>query len=461
MSASVQQESERTGSRAKIGQIAAIGVPAVIESIISVVIGTIDTKMISGLGKAAVSAVSFTTQPKLIILSVFYAMGTAVSVFVAQALGRRDREEANAYFQTILRITVILSLALGLLASALAGPIMSICNHQEDTVGLSVSFFRIIMGFLVFNAVSIVLNAALRGVGKTRLTLLSGISMGVVDIIVNYLLIEGHWGFPALGVVGDALGTVCGMAAACAVSTSLLLRHSDFLSLKGILKPKRDPVIMKNVRDKAGNTVFENLFTRIGFLLSSIIISGLSSDLTAVYSVTMILLNYSFSFGDGLQAAVVTLTGRSMGAQRYREVKDYMRLCRIAGVVVSAALSAVYLLGARFFYRQFFQDEEAVSQGVSYTYVAAALTLLQIIRIINVGGMRSMGDVKSPRIMATICVLFISPAVAYTLTAVYSFGVWGIWAASLSSQICWFTMSCILSARCMRRVLALPDAADA
>ena len=91
---------QTTGSKLK--QIATIGIPAVIESFISVVIGTIDTKMISGLGKGAVSAVSFTSQPKLIILSIFFAMGTAVSVFVAQALGRKDKEEANAYFHTIL-----------------------------------------------------------------------------------------------------------------------------------------------------------------------------------------------------------------------------------------------------------------------------------------------------------------------------------------------------------------------
>lgn len=67
----------------KLKQIATIGIPAVIESILSVFIGSVDTKMISGLGKGAVSAVSFTLQPKLILLSVFYAMGTAVSVFVA------------------------------------------------------------------------------------------------------------------------------------------------------------------------------------------------------------------------------------------------------------------------------------------------------------------------------------------------------------------------------------------
>jgi hypothetical protein len=57
--------------------------------------------------------------------------------------------------------------------------------------------------------------------------------------------------------------------------------------------------------------------------------------------------------------------------------------------------------------------------------------------------------------MATICVLIISPAVAFTLTKVFSWGVWGIWAASLTSQICWFTMSCVKEHQCMQRVLAL------
>ena len=243
---------QHTGTSAKLKNIATIGIPAVIESIIAVIIGTIDTKMISGLGKGAVSAVSFTSQPKLIILSIFFAMGTAVSVFVAQALGRKDRDESNAYFQTILRITVILSLVLGIACGLLAGPIMAICNRQPDTVGMSISFFRIIMFFLVFNTISIVLNAALRGIGKTRLTLISSIAMGVVDIFVNYLLIEGHWGFPKLGVVGDALGTVCGMAAG--------LRHQHRASVQAIglsdpqgrIYPKQGPGDHKERARKSG-----------------------------------------------------------------------------------------------------------------------------------------------------------------------------------------------------------------
>ena len=89
---------------------------------------------------------------------------------------------------------------------------------------------------------------------------------------------------------------------------------------------------------------------------------------------------------------------------------------------------------------------------MSYTWVAAALTLLQIIRIINVGSMRSMGDMKSPRRIATLCVLIINPAGAYLMTAVFSYGVWGIWTASLASQTVWFILSCIGERRCLKRL---------
>ena len=135
-------------------------------------------------------------------------------------------------------------------------------------------------------------------------------------------------------------------------------------------------------------------------------------------------------------------------------MEQYIRLCRITGIVLAIVLSAIYLLGARPFYGMFFSDEEAISQGISYTYIAAALTLLQIVRIINVGAMRSMGDVKSPRIMATLCVLVISPAVAFVTTKFLNMGVWGIWLASLSSQIVWCTLSIILERKCLKNVLA-------
>ena len=434
-------------------EIAKIGIPAVLESLVAVFITAIDTKMISGLGPQALSAVSFTTQPKLIFFSIFYALGTTVSIFTSQALGRKDAKEANAYFHSILRATILLSVIIGIGSAVLARPIMMLCNRQADTVGMSVSFFRVIMGFVLFQAVSIVLNAALRGIGNTRVTLIAALANGVVDIAVNYLLIEGHLGFPRLEIVGDAIGTVAGTVAACGIGIFFLLRHSDFLTLKGVFSAQKDPEVKKNIRLKAVNIVSENIFTRIGFLISSIIVSGLTSNVTAVYSVTMILLNYSFAFGDGLQTASVSLIGRSMGAGLYAGIKKYIHSCLVVGIIVSAALSAIYILGARPFYGLYFSDENLIRQGMQFNYVAAVLTFVQILRIIMVGSMRGLGEVKWPRNMAILCVLIINPTMSFLLTHAISLGIWGIWTASVVSQVVWFVMSCIIERRIMKKTV--------
>ena len=435
-------------------EFARIALPAILESLVGVIITTIDTRMISPLGKGAVSAVSITTQPKLLFMAIFYALGTAASIFVSQALGRKEREEANAYFHAILRICVVLSILVGAGLVIFARPVMRLCSRQQETLEMSVTFFRIIMGGILLQNVSIVLNAALRGIGQTRVTFISSIFMGMGDILVNYLLIEGHLGFPAMGVAGDAIGTVAGTAAACAVSIFFLLKRSDFLSLKGIMRGGRNRGEMtRRIRSKVGNLVFENLFTRIGFLISSIIISGLSADVTAVYFVAMILLNYTFAFGDGLQSAVVSLTGRSMGAGNTQEITEYVRLGRKVGTGISLCLGAVYILGAHWFFGRFFSDAESISRGAQYSCVAAVLTLLQILRIVNIAIMRGIGEVKIPRVLATVCVLLINPAVCYLLTDVCGFGAWGIWTASLTTQGVWCLMSFVKGNSCIRSTI--------
>ena len=423
---------------AKVGEISKIAIPAVLESVVSVIVTTVDTKMLSVLGKQAVSAVSFTSQPKLIVFALFFALGTTTAIYVAQALGRKDRDGANAVFHLILKVTIALSLVLGILCWLFADPIMHVCNLQADTVGMSITFFRIVMLFMVFQNVSVILNAALRGVGQTRVPLVAGIALAGVDVVVNYLLIEGHMGFPRLEVAGDAIATVAGTVGACLVSGTYLLFKSDFLTLKGLLSFEgQDRQLLAEVSSKASKVVSENLLTRVGFLLSSIIVSTLSSAETAVYSVAMILLNYSFAFGDGLQSAAVTLVGRNMGAGDTESLRGYARLIQAMGVIVAGILSVVYVAGSSWFFGQYFPDSASIELGVKFSYMAAILTFLQIPRIVDVGIMRGCGDVRTPMILASVSVFLVNPGVSYLLVAIMSLGIWGVWGGSLVSQSLW------------------------
>lgn len=423
-------------------EILTIGIPAVLESLLAAVVTSIDTQMISPLGKGAVSAVALTAQPKLLFFSIFFALGIAVSIFVSQAYGKKDKAEANAYFHRVLQLTVVLSIAMGILLSVFAEPVMRLFSRQTETIGTSVDFFRIVTGYMVFMATSTVLNAAMRAIGRTNITLVAGVLSGAVDILLNYCLIEGHWGFPRLEIKGDAIATVAGTVISCAVSIIYLVRHSNFLSLRGVLTVwLSDGVMFRNIVSKSSHIVFENLFTRIGFLLSSLIVSCLSPNATAVYFTAMLLMNYTFAFGDGIQSTVVALTGRSIGAQQYDKFWLYVRWGRRGALILSAALSAIYLSGSLWFYSLFFSDAESVATGVEYTVCVAVIVFLQLTRIVNIAALRGLGEVKAPKRIAAVCVLVINPGVAFLLTIVYQYEVWGIWVASIVSQAAWCIMS--------------------
>lgn len=425
-------------------EILKIGIPAVLESLLAAVVTSIDTKMISPLGKGAVSSVALTAQPKLLFFSIFFALGIAVSIFVSQAYGKKDRAEANAYFHWVLRLTIALSVVMGIALSVFATPVMRLFSRQTETLAMSVDFFRIVTGYMVFMAISTVINAAMRAIGKTNVTLVAGVLSGAVDILLNYCLIEGHWGFPRLEIKGDAIATVAGTVVSCAVSIVYLARHSDFLSLRGFFTVwRRDRTMVRNIVGKSSHIVFENLFTRIGFLLSSLIVSCLSADATAVYFTAMLLMNYTFAFGDGMQSTVVALTGRSVGAKQYDLFWRYVRWGRRAALILAAALSAIYLIGARWFYALFFSDAESVATGVEYTVCVAVIVFLQLTRIVNIAALRGLGEVKAPKRIAAFCVLVINPGIAYLLTIVGPYEVWGIWTASLVSQAAWCLMSYI------------------
>ena len=400
--------------------------------------------MISPLGKGAVSSVALTAQPKLLFFSIFFALGIAVSIFVSQAYGKKDRAEANAYFHWVLRLTIALSVVMGIVLSVFATPVMRLFSRQTETLAMSVDFFRIVTGYMVFMAISTVINAAMRAIGKTNVTLVAGVLSGAVDILLNYCLIEGHWGFPRLEIKGDAIATVAGTVVSCAVSIVYLARHSEFLSLRGFFTVwRRDRTMVRNIVGKSSHIVFENLFTRIGFLLSSLIVSCLSADATAVYFTAMLLMNYTFAFGDGMQSTVVALTGRSVGAKQYDLFWRYVRWGRKAALILAAALSAIYLIGARWFYALFFSDAESVATGVEYTVCVAVIVFLQLTRIVNIAALRGLGEVKAPKRIAAFCVLVINPGIAYLLTIVGPYEVWGIWTASLVSQAAWCLMSYI------------------
>ena len=408
-----------------------------LESFFVALAGVIDSLMVSTVGTYAVAAVGLTTQPKFIGLAPFLALNVAVSALVARRKGEEKRPEANQVLTVALCFVVLIGILISAACVAFADPLIRLCGSEADTHEAAVTYFRIIMGGMIFNILSLTINASQRGSGNTKIAMRTNITSSAVNILFNYLLIGGHFGFPKLGITGAAIATVMGTVVACIMSFLSILKKDSFISIFYILQHKIRPSLAQaGMLFKIGSaTLLEQLMLRIGFLSVAVMAAKLGTDAFAAHQVGMNVMSLSFSFGDGMQVAAVTLIGQSLGQKRVDLAKLYGTICQRMGNLISLCLSVIYLLGGRFFFSLYFEEEHIIDMGVQIMYMIVVIVLMQIAQVIYMGCLRGAGDVVYTTIASTISVTFIRPIASYVFAYVLNWGLIGIWMGVLADQL--------------------------
>ena len=419
--------------------------PAILESFFTALTGLIDSFMVSSLGSSAVAAIGLTTQPKFLGLSLFFAMNVAISALVARRRGEQKREDANRITFTAVTLIVTFAILISILLVLAASPIINFCGSSEDTHDMAVAYFQIIMGGMIFNCIQMGINAAQRGAGNTQITMRTNVTSSVVNIIMNYLLINGHLGFPALGIRGAALATVLGTVVACIMSILSIRNPEGFISLPYMLQEKLYFTVssMKNIFHVGYSVFFEQVLMRFGFMMTAVMAAHQGTAAMAAHQVSMNIMGLSFSFGDGLQATAVALIGRSLGENNPELAKRYGTTCRKIGYVISAALAVIYFVGAEGLYRLFFEDEEIIQIGINIMRVIIFVVILQISQVIYMGCLRGAGDTLYTAIASTISVTLIRTLFSWLGCYVFGWGIIGIWMGVVADQLSRFIFATV------------------
>lgn len=411
--------------------------PSIVESFFVAFAGLVDSLMVSSLGSYAVAAVGLTTQPKFIGLALYFAINVAISALVARRRGENRQDEANRIMVTSVCFIMISAIILSILFVVLADPIIRMCGSTPETHESAVWYFQIVMGGMIFNCIQMGVNSAQRGAGNTKITMRTNVTSNTINIIFNYLLIGGHFGFPALGIRGAALATVLGTVVASIMSVLSVSKKDGFISLVFVFRNRILPAWTTFVHlIRVGYSVFfEQILMRVGFMLTAVMAANQGTDAMAAHQVGMNIMGLSFSFGDGLQAAAVALIGRSLGAGDKELAKLYGSICRTFGMVISVCLAVIYFVGARPFYGLYFREAHIVDIGVHIMYVIILTVIFQISQVVYMGCLRGAGDTLYTAIASTISVTLIRTVVSYLGGYTLGFGIVGIWFGVLGDQI--------------------------
>ena len=416
--------------------------PTVVDSFLSAIVSFVDMAMVSALGTTAISAIGLTTQPRFIMLAFFFSMNVAVTAVVARRYGQGDRESANACLHQTLSIGLIMGIVLAAISFIFACEMVTIAGAKADTVDDATIYFKTIMTGFLFCGLTLNINAAQRGAGNTKISMTTNLTSNGVNIVCNYLLIEGHLGFPALGTFGAALASAIGMFVAFIVAVISLCRKNGYLKLKLSKLFRFTKSTMSAMWKVWWSAAIEQFFLRLGFFLFALIVANLGTDTFAVHQVGMNIMTLSFALGDGLSVAASALIGQNLGRGRSDLAEVYGKTCRRIGLIFSIILIIIFVLFGEDIFGIFIKNRPDLAEtGSVIMDFAAVITAVQIAAVIYTGALRGAGDVKYVAVLMMICVAIIRPLTGYLFGYVFNWGLYGIWGSFLFDQ----SLRCILS----------------
>ncbi len=429
---------EGVTSKMMYRDVVRIAWPSFIELTLTQLASMVDLMMVGQLGAAALAGVGLTTQPKFLMMTMFMAMNVGATALVARNKGAGNRERANLIMRQAMMLTFALSILGGILVFAFAEPLVSFMSSgakDAATLANGTIYLRIQALGIVTVAVTSTITASLRGAGNSRTAMYYNLTANVVNVIFNYLLIYGHFGFPRLEVAGASLATVIGQVVAMFLAFGSVMSQKNYvhLSFKDGFKPQKDAML--SIFNIGIPAMIEQVIMRTGMIIYSRTVAGLGTMAFATHQVCMNIQALSFMNGQAFAVSATSLMGQSLGRKRPDMAEYYTTRTRRLGMGVSALLMCVFFLFGGQIVALYNNEPEIVETGAKLLMFVALIQPLQSSQFILAGALRGAGDTRATAVIIAVTTLLVRPGLAVLLINQFDLGLYGAWIALAADQL--------------------------
>ena len=401
-----------------------LAVPAILAQFSSVILQYIDTAMVGHLGANPSASIGLLSTSTWLCNGFFFAVISGFSVQVAHRCGAKDFSNAKTIVRQGLFTIVLFTIVLALIAISIARPLPSWLGGTPEINHDASKYFMIYAAFMPIGALGYCASSMLQASGNMKVPSLLYVSMGVLDVIFNYLFIY----VCDMGVAGAALGTGVAEVMASIFAVWYLTCRSKELSFKGesgSYIPTRN--VLQNTMGITGPMWLQNIVMRGAFLASTIIIAPLGAVSIAANSFAINAESFCYMPGYGLQDAASTLVGQSLGAKRKRLAKRFAWISiGLASLLMSFLAVFMYIFAPQIM-RILSIDEGIVSLGAKVLRIEAFAETLYAVSIVAYGACVGAGKTLVPTVLNFCSMWLVRIGLALVLTP--KIGLTGYWIA--------------------------------
>ncbi len=428
---------EEVNNKALYRDIIQIAWPSLIELTLTQLASMVDLMMVGQINYNALTAVGLTTQPKFLLMTLIQSLCVGTTAMVARYKGAGKQDKANLVLRQSLMLTFFIAIVMAVLGFAFATPMIRFMGGNEETLADAVAYFKIQMIGFVPLGLTFVFTAALRGAGDSRTAMIYNTTANIVNVICNYILIYGHFGFPALGVAGASIATIIGQFVAFCMGLYAVIHKTDrkYLHLKFSEGFRPDKDAISSIFMIGVPSMIENLIMRAGMITFSKLVVSLGNVYYATHQVCMNIQALSFMVGQAIAVSSTSLVGQSLGKKRPDMAKAYSFRSATIGFILSIVLGLIFVFFGKGIVRLYNDDVQVVTLGGTIMMFVAFLQPFQCTQFVLAGSLRGAGDTRATAVITTITVLFVRTGLAFLFIKGLNWGLYGAWAAMACDQI--------------------------
>lgn len=407
-------------------QLTSLAGPIFIETLLVMMLGAVDTFMLSRYSDNSVAAVGVVNQLMNLVFLLFEVISIGTSILCSQYIGAGRRDKVIQVVGISLIFNLLSGLAISLGLYFFADDLLHMMGLRPDLMSDGLPYMKIVGGFAFLQAISLSLSASLRSADKAKYPMYVSVIVNVLNIIGNYSLIFGKFGMPALGVEGAAISTsLCRFASVVMLFVILFKKHIPSFP-KELFLPF--PWIeLKNLLKIGIPSAGEHFSYSLSQVVITYFINMISNQAlaTRTYIVNIVMFTYIFALSIAQGGAI--LIGHLVGMKKingaYAIGKRIMRLCTATSVTLSL-MTAVF---GKHIISMLTSDPWIISTGATILWVEILLENGRALNLFGVNSLRSAGDIYFPVLVGIVVMWGVQVVGSYILGISIGWGLVAMW----------------------------------
>ena len=409
------------------------------------VVQLIDNIMVGQLGTAELASVSLGSSFVFIAMSLGIGFSTALTPLVAQADGRSDTKRVGELFIHGLFLCIFLGVILFLGVYSLRNQMFHMGQPQE-VVFLAFPYLNWVAGSLIPLVIFQAFRQFSDGLSLTRPAMYATLFGNGINVILNYLLIFGHFGFPKLGVEGAAIGTFISRLLMLFFIVLYVKNHKQYQKYKLSLNFDQIKLFLVQKILKLGFPSALQMFFEVAFFVVAVWMSGiLGTNSQAANQIALNLTSMTFMVAMGLSATAMIRVGNQYGKKDFKELKRIAFSIFFLIIIIDVFFCAFYLIFSNDLPWIYLENKGVLTSPDTLEVIAIAASLLVVsgffqitdgLQVVVLGALRGLQDVNIPTTLIFISYWIIGFPVSYYLAFYTPLEATGIWIGLLTGLSC-------------------------